>query len=125
MALIFFLSSRSSFKIADQYWLNFVFFKALHLAEYAVLTFLLFRAFVRANGFSFKKALLYSSFLALVWAMTDEFHQTFVMTRQGSIRDVLIDSLGIFAAEYFLFLIKDRENFSCFQRIIWGDQQKK
>ena len=124
MALIFFLSSRSSFKIASQYWLNFVFFKTLHLIEYAVLAFLLFRAFVRANGFSFKKSFYCSLLLALAWAMTDEFHQTFVLTRQGSIRDVFIDFLGIFGAEYFLYLIKNKESFSCFGKIIWGDQKK-
>jgi hypothetical protein len=33
--------------------------------------------------------------LALLFAASDEFHQTFVPTRGGSIWDVLIDSLGV------------------------------
>ena len=33
--------------------------------------------------------------ISLVFAVIDEIHQTFVPTREGTIRDVLIDAMGI------------------------------
>lgn len=62
--------------------------KAAHLAEYAVLGALLFRA-VRSEPL----ALLAGS----AYAVTDEVHQVFVSGRQGSPLDWLIDTIGVAA----------------------------
>ena len=59
--------------------------KLAHMAEYAVLALLLLRATGSyAWGFG----------LAVAYACTDEFHQTFVRGRHGSPVDVGIDAVG-------------------------------
>ena len=69
--------------------------KAAHVTEYAILAVLLFRGLARnaVQGFSWRAAGLAFG-LAALYAVTDEFHQTFVPSRQGQIVDVFIDSLG-------------------------------
>ncbi len=59
--------------------------KMAHAAEYAILGALLLRA-TRNAGFAFALAVLY--------AASDELHQTFVEGRVGAIRDVAIDAIG-------------------------------
>ena len=73
--------------------------KIAHLTEYALLGLLAARAFrgsprdgVRARWF------LASLILVVVYALVDEYHQTFVRSRTGSIYDSLIDIAGGFAA---------------------------
>lgn len=41
------------------------------------------------------KKLLIALIITLLYAVIDEIHQTFVPTREGTVRDVLIDSIGI------------------------------
>jgi len=74
--------------------------KAGHVTEYAVLALLLLRALapVVSSGACdrgpSRVALARAWLLATVYAGTDEFHQSFVSTRDGSVRDVFIDSMG-------------------------------
>ena len=63
--------------------------KLAHLAEYAVLYLL-----VRRAGPGPRKAFA----LALLYAVLDEWHQTFLASRAGQVRDVLVDAVGIAAA---------------------------
>ena len=93
MLLIFILSSRQSISIADKHLVNFLLFKFLHIIEYAILYFLLFRAFNKKK--SKRVSYLMPFIISLVFAAIDEIHQTFVPTREGTIRDVLIDAMGI------------------------------
>ena len=66
-----------------------------HVANYFVLGFLLFRAF-RGGSKEFRiPRWAFSSFFVLVlYAASDEFHQSFVSTRTASPYDVGIDILG-------------------------------
>ncbi len=70
--------------------------KAAHLAEYAVLAMLLWRAVVHGANLKTKMSILY----VFVWitcvvvAAADEFHQSFVESRTASPWDVMIDSAG-------------------------------
>jgi len=96
MLFIFALSSRQRIAVSPTYLINFLIFKTLHMIEYAILQFLWFRSFF----FTDKKAslsenLLRAFIVALLYAVTDEYHQTFVNSREGSSRDVLIDATGI------------------------------
>ena len=68
--------------------------------EYAVLSFLLFRA-LQAVVVP-RKALILSAIIAFLYAVSDEYHQTFVPLREGRARDVFIDSIGIFLMSLFL-----------------------
>lgn len=95
MVVIFFLSSRESTQVSDIYTWNFIFFKSLHVIEYAILYFLLFRATLQENSKNQKKARLIALLVAIIYAASDELHQTFVPTREGRLRDVGIDTIGI------------------------------
>lgn len=87
MGVIFFLSGRESTQVSDTQFINFLFFKTLHGIEYAVL----FVLYLRAIGVNNCAA---AFFLTLMYAMTDEIHQLFVPTREGRLRDVIIDAIG-------------------------------
>lgn len=98
MLLIYLLSSRERTIVSDQYILNFVFFKLLHVVEYAFLYFLLFRATnsIKDKKVTTKDRFILPIFISILYALSDEIHQTFVPTREGRIRDVFIDTLGIY-----------------------------
>jgi len=105
MSLIFYLSSNHRVAITGTFTFDFVIFKSLHMIEYAILYFLLFRAFysisnpstsLRTNKqLTINKKLFIPVLLSVLYAITDEFHQTFVPSREGRVRDVLIDTSGI------------------------------
>lgn len=101
---IYFLSSRplAIFVVVD-YW-EFLIRKLAHMFEFAVLTFLIFRVF----KYTEKRHVYWDMFgaltLAIVYAIFDEYHQTFVPGRTGTYTDVLIDSAGILIASWLIFL---------------------
>jgi VanZ family protein len=76
--------------------IHFIVRKGMHLSEYAVLTLLLLRAAVCMTNLKRSTPVLcLSVWVACVFvAATDEFHQTFVRSRDASVRDLMIDSAG-------------------------------
>ena len=98
MIIIFLLSARERTQVSEVYEWNFVFFKTLHVIEYAALYFLLFRAFLKnsSNESTRKRAWVWAFVVAFLYAASDELHQTFVPTREGRLRDVGIDTIGMF-----------------------------
>ena len=90
MAVIFSFSSRQKVAFTDSYILGFLFFKTLHLLEYYVLYVVTYRA-VKNTSKNRKNAWLIAFTITSVYAMTDEIHQCFVPTREGTIRDAIID----------------------------------
>lgn len=95
MVFIFSLSSRQSIEISEEFFINFVIFKTLHMLEYAFLYFLFFRAFYTYSYKNKKYAFIFAIAATLIFAVSDEFHQSFIPSRQGSLRDIGIDSIGI------------------------------
>ena len=89
---IFILSSLPNLKSGLEQ--DFILRKIAHILEYAILTFLLFRAGISA-GWQIKKAIILSIIIAFLYALTDEYHQTFVSGRQGRLKDVGFDSIGV------------------------------
>ncbi|MEI7957927.1 MAG: VanZ family protein [Verrucomicrobiota bacterium] len=67
--------------------------KAAHMTEYALLALLLLRALSYDRGDA-RKWISSAWVLATAYAATDEFHQLFVDSRNGTVVDVLIDSAG-------------------------------
>lgn len=65
--------------------------KGAHMAEYAILGFLLVGALEIRHLFILW---LVAWMLAIAYAGTDEFHQTFVPGRSGELRDVCVDGAG-------------------------------
>ena len=82
---------------------DFILRKIAHILEYAILTFLLLRVFSTQGPMTrdscrsglTSKILMLAIIFALFYALTDEYHQTFVFGRQGTLKDVGIDSIGI------------------------------
>ena len=67
--------------------------KCAHLTEYAVLAALLFRAF-RQGRQELARAAVSAFIIALIFASLDEFHQSFVPSREASPYDVALDAVG-------------------------------
>ena len=72
--------------------------KCGHLSEYAVLAILLHRALnlitINPSSSSSWSQVSWTLLLMALYACTDEFHQAFVPSRQASVWDVLIDTVG-------------------------------
>jgi VanZ family protein len=71
--------------------------KLVHFLEYALLARLFLRA-VRGSAPLDRKHLVWALALTVLYACTDEYHQTFVLGRAGRGFDVLIDSAGALVA---------------------------
>jgi VanZ family protein len=83
--------------------------KAGHLTEYAVLALLLFRAFRSGSQERWRPGWALSSFLVVfLYALLDEYHQTFTRRRTGSFYDSLIDTSGAAAAMVLLWFLSHR-----------------
>ena len=87
----------------------FVVRKCAHLTEYALLALLLWRAIrkpVKADTrpWRWPEARLALG-LVVLYSATDEFHQTFVPSRQGSVWDVLLDSTGAALGLLLLWIV--------------------
>lgn len=68
--------------------------KAAHVFEYFILGLLLFRTFhVPGAGWKWRWCVV-AVIGVVLWALGDEFHQSFVATRASSITDVGIDAAG-------------------------------
>lgn len=92
---IFFLSSQKTLPGPDLYAWDFVFKKTAHVFVYFVLMLLTHRAVYKLHIKNVFWASLVAVMLSVVYAMTDEFHQSFVPGRSGTLRDLLYDMLGI------------------------------
>jgi len=92
--LIFFLSHQPGLKSGLPEKLDFFLAKSAHFLEYAILAFLLIRA-LQEHKLTKKKILILAVILAMGYAFSDEYHQSFVLGRNASLRDVFIDSSGV------------------------------
>lgn len=68
--------------------------KAGHIAEYAILTALWYRALGRGRGATPRGAAAIAFTFSVAWAVIDEIRQSFVPSRTASAIDVATDSLG-------------------------------
>jgi VanZ family protein len=90
MGLIFFLSAQPDLN-SGLGTLDLIGRKLIHMTEYGLLWWL----WLRALGFA-RPGL--AAVIALAYAATDEFHQTFVHGRSGSPEDWAIDGAGVAVA---------------------------
>ena len=93
MGLIFFVSAQPSLPAAPAWW-DLILKKTMHAAAYGILTWLFLRA-LRGTWRGDAWIRIVSVVLALTYALSDEYHQTFVPGREGTWMDVAIDGLGI------------------------------
>jgi VanZ family protein len=87
MGVIFFFSAQPDLSTGLGTW-DLILRKAAHMAEYGLLWFLWYRALELRSPWP-------AVAITLAYAATDEFHQTFVEGRHGTLVDVLIDAAGV------------------------------
>lgn len=93
MGLIFYLSHQPNLSTGLGFW-DLILRKLAHMSSYCLLTLLWFRALVPHT----RKALVAAVVIALAYAVSDEYHQSFIEGRVGSPVDVAIDAAGIMIA---------------------------
>ncbi len=96
-AVIFALSSIPSLGTGLGTW-DLVLRKLAHITEYAVLGALLARAVPDTAAFA----------IGVLYAVTDEIHQSFVAGREGAPLDVAIDAVGVLAGIVLLAVARRR-----------------
>ena len=67
--------------------------KIFHFIVYAALSSAIFGSIIKGKN-NHNKALFISIFLAVLYGLSDEFHQSFVPGRECSAYDLLVDSIG-------------------------------
>lgn len=83
--------------------------KAAHFTEYAVLALLAARAFLTSSRTRLRRRWAVAALLLVVaCALLDEYHQSFVPARGGSIYDSMIDTAGGASALAFVHLWRTR-----------------
>jgi VanZ family protein len=90
MVLIFWLSDRSDLD-SGLGLLDFVLRKLAHATEFALLTLLWAWALRPVTRLNVPAAAM----ISLLYAVSDEYHQTFVEGRHGTSVDVLVDAIGV------------------------------
>ena len=79
--------------------------KSGHVIEYFILGLLLFRAFRGGSIGSWKWGWSFFALIVVIlWAASDEFHQSFVPTRTASVVDVAMDTAGGVLAQFVSIL---------------------
>jgi VanZ family protein len=104
MAVIFAFSAQP-FDGGELAWWEVVLRKVGHFSGYAILAALWVWALAGRTG----KPVLWAAVISLLYAASDEYHQTFVDGRTGTVMDVGIDALGIAFASAVLTLQINRE----------------
>jgi len=100
--LIFYLSSRSLPSTSQIFWRDFIVKKSAHVIEYAIFSSMLYRAF-RNSGISKRNSGIFAICLAIIYASTDEYHQSFTPGREPRVRDVIFDTIGASLAIYLIW----------------------
>ncbi len=95
MGMIFYLSSQSAFTVSSDAVLDNLAHVIAHMIEYGVLVGLWINA-VRFHITDLIKNSIWSGIISGLYAVSDEWHQSFVPTRQASVADLLADWVGIF-----------------------------
>lgn len=91
MVIIFLLSSQPKIVRFEDKVTDFITGKIAHIIEYALLYILWFRTINNElTGKNWKLPL----FFTVIYAISDEIHQLFIPTREGKLRDVIIDTVG-------------------------------
>ena len=90
--LIFHLSSIPDLSSGLPTWYDFVLRKLAHIVVFMILTYFI------ANSFDSQKKiyLIFIIFAAITYALIDEMHQAFVVSRSGNAVDIFIDAIGVY-----------------------------
>lgn len=114
MLAIFGFSARPLSELPNFSWADAIVKKGGHMIGYGLLAFLYWRAldFRRGRGWL-------AWLLAVLYAVTDEFHQSFVPGRHPSVWDILLfDNAGALIALWFANLFRNRKRPGSVQPVV-------
>jgi len=118
MGLIFALSSRSTLVEIENDAGEKFFYKISHVIAYAILAWLWWRALTPPRETSWP-ILFAASILTVLYAISDEYHQSFVPGRHASLYDILFDTSGALAMILLIrYAGRWRTQFSVFYTLI-------
>ena len=80
---------------------DFIFRKLAHFSEFGILVWLFFRA-LRQNKSNTKQVLIGAIIFSILFAFLDEWHQGFILGRVSSLKDVAVDSSGVFLSAWLI-----------------------
>ena len=80
-----------------------------HFAVFFLFNFFLFYSLQTKQKFSYK-VLIVTIFFSLIYAISDEIHQSFVPMRSSTITDILTDFIGIIFSSAIILKIKNKIN---------------
>jgi len=106
MGLIFFFSSQPHLPRCPYPLLDLFLTKGAHLMEYAVLAILLHRALGDKSGW-------WALLIGALYALSDEFHQSFVPGRDAELLDLAFDILGVVLGLYMAKMVISPKGRSC------------
>ena len=98
MGVIFILSAQPSLPHHPDILSDLILKKVGHMMEYGILAFLLWRALSRGRDALSRLALVTALVVSVLYAASDEYHQTFVPGRKGTPLDVGFDAVGALVA---------------------------
>ena len=101
MVLIFVMSAQPDLPELEEPWLDVLLKKTAHFLEYTFLAFLWWRVF-SGGGLHAGWPLIVAGLVSILYAASDEYHQTFVPGRHGWLWDVGVDSAGVMVALGFI-----------------------
>jgi VanZ family protein len=90
-------------------WMHIIIRKITHFFDYAILAFLLFRAFRAGRKVWRPGWVIAAGVIALAYAGLDEFMQTMVAGRTGAVFDWFIDSAGVACALGMISIRKSKK----------------
>lgn len=94
LVIIFAFSSQPTSAVSEIDWRDFIFKKTIHFFEFGILFILFFRAL--KNSIKLAQVAFWAFVFTVLYAVSDEYHQTLVSGRTGTVRDIVIDSTGAF-----------------------------
>lgn len=103
MTGIYFFSSQPKFTATGEPGGDFIIFKALHMAAYGYLTLLNIYAVYKTFKQDSASVTGLAATLSFGYAITDEYHQTLVLSRSGTVRDIMFDGIGIWIIAIFCY----------------------
>ena len=95
MGLIYYLSSEHAVVASTVKWQDFAVHKSAHVVIYFVLAVWMYRSLKFSTPPSSRgKLFFWTVVLTSLYAVTDEWHQSFTPTRTPALRDVMFDIVG-------------------------------
>jgi len=93
MFFIFYMSSRPSPEIIRSMPI-FLGIKLVHMMEYGLLYYLLKYAVIKTTNYTKTDAFVLALAITVLYGLTDELHQVFVIGRSASLLDVVANGVG-------------------------------